>query len=503
MNIKQAKEQIQNTLRAYLSRDELGNYRIPAVRQRPVLMIGPPGIGKTQIMEQIASEENVGLVSYTITHHTRQSAIGLPFIEKRVYDGVEHTVTEYTMSEILGSVYDLMEKTGLREGILFLDEINCVSETLAPMMLQFLQCKTFGNQKLPEGWLIVAAGNPPEYNRSVRDFDVVTLDRVKHITVEEDFTVWKEYALRKGLHGAVVSYIDLKKENFYRIENSAEGMQFVTARGWEDLSEILYAYEALGIVPDMELAVQYLQMPSIARDFSNYYSLYTRYRQVYHIDDILHGQVPRVSVSEFRAAPFDEKLAVMGLLLSRLGEAARETRRQDSLTKALHEGLLCVRSRLPELPAESLRDLVAIRHTALRRAISAGREEREKKTLSQTEINRLEEYTKAVEDIPESEKQMDALRALFAEDTARRKSLSDETGLMFDSAFSFLEDAVGQSQELVLFVTEITAGYDTSWYVSEFGCDAYFRHNRELLCDVTRKNILDRLTGQESFSALQ
>ena len=121
MNIKQAKEQIRNTLRAYLSRDELGNYRIPAVRQRPVLLIGPPGIGKTQIMEQIAAEENVGLVSYTITHHTRQSAIGLPFIEKRIYDGTEHTVTEYTMSEILGSVYELMEKTGLREGILFLD----------------------------------------------------------------------------------------------------------------------------------------------------------------------------------------------------------------------------------------------------------------------------------------------------------------------------------------------------------------------------------------------
>ena len=89
------------------------------------------------------------------------------------------------MSEILSSVYRLMERTGLQEGILFLDEINCVSETLAPMMLQFLQCKTFGNQALPEGWLIVAAGNPPEYNKSVRDFDVVTLDRVKRIDVEE------------------------------------------------------------------------------------------------------------------------------------------------------------------------------------------------------------------------------------------------------------------------------------------------------------------------------
>ena len=49
MNIKQAKEQIRNTLRAYLDRDALGNPRIPAVRQRPVLLMGPPGIGKTQI----------------------------------------------------------------------------------------------------------------------------------------------------------------------------------------------------------------------------------------------------------------------------------------------------------------------------------------------------------------------------------------------------------------------------------------------------------------------
>ena len=496
MNIKQAKEQIRNTLRAYLSRDEMGNYRIPAVRQRPVLLIGPPGIGKTQIMEQIAAEENVGLVSYTITHHTRQSAIGLPFIEKRVYDGVEQTVTEYTMSEILGSVYELMEKTGLREGILFLDEINCVSETLAPMMLQFLQCKTFGNRKLPDGWLIVAAGNPPEYNRSVRDFDVVTLDRVKHITVEEDFAVWKEYALRKGLHGAVISYIDLKKENFYRIENSADGMQFVTARGWEDLSEILYAYEALGITPDTELAVQYVQMPSVARDFGNYYALYSKYRQVYHIDDILHGQVPKVSVSEFAAAPFDEKLAVMGLLLSRLGKAARETRRQDALTTALYDGLSAVRARLPEPPAESLRDVVSVRRATLKCAANAGQEDREQKTLRQAEINRLEEYIKAVDEIPESREQMDAVRTLFSEDTSRRESLADETGLMFDNAFRFLEDAVGPRHALVLFVTEITAGYDTSWYVGEFGCDAYFRHNRELLFDVTRQSILDKIIGK-------
>ena len=296
MNIKQAKQEIANTLKAYLKKDALGNYLIPPVRQRPVLLMGPPGIGKTQIMEQIAAEEGVGLVAYTITHHTRQSAIGLPFIEKRTYGGQEFSVTEYTMSEILASVYQLMERTGIREGILFLDEINCVSETLAPMMLQFLQCKTFGNQRLPEGWLIVAAGNPPEYNKSVRDFDVVTLDRVKRIDVTEDFAVWKEYAYRKGLHGAVISYLDIKKDNFYRIETTVDGLQFATARGWEDLSELILAYEQLGLRVDREVVGQYIQLPRIAKDFANYLELYYKYQKTYHVDDILKGTWQNITV---------------------------------------------------------------------------------------------------------------------------------------------------------------------------------------------------------------
>ena len=158
------------------------------------ILWGPPGVGKTQIMEQIARECEIGLVAYTITHHTRQSAVGLPFIEHKVYGGKEYSVTEYTMSEIVASIYEKIQESGLREGILFIDEINCVSETLAPAMLQFLQCKTFGTHKIPEGWIIVAAGNPPEYNKSVREFDVVTLDRIKKITVEPDLKVWKEYA---------------------------------------------------------------------------------------------------------------------------------------------------------------------------------------------------------------------------------------------------------------------------------------------------------------------
>lgn len=214
MNIEAAKTEIKRTLALYLEKDEMGNYLLPQVKQRPLFLVGPPGVGKTAIMEQVAAEEGVALVSYTITHHTRQSAVGLPFIKEREYDGKMYSTTEYTMSEIIASIYESIEQTGIREGILFLDEINCVSETLAPMMLQFLQEKKFGNFSVPKGWIIVTAGNPAGYNKSVREFDTVTLDRIRQITIEAEYSVWKNYAIKQGVHPAIMSFLEIKKENF-------------------------------------------------------------------------------------------------------------------------------------------------------------------------------------------------------------------------------------------------------------------------------------------------
>jgi len=507
MNIKQAKQEIQNTLQAYLAKDELGNYLIPTIRQRPVLLMGPPGIGKTQIMAQIAQETGVGLVAYTITHHTRQSAIGLPFIEKRTYGDQTFSVTEYTMSEILASVYELMEKTGLKEGILFLDEINCVSETLAPMMLQFLQCKTFGNQALPEGWLIVAAGNPPEYNKSVRDFDVVTLDRVKRIDVTEDFAVWKEYARRKGVHGAVVSYLDIKKEHFYRVETTVDGLQFATARGWEDLSEIIIAYEKLGLKVDRQVVGQYIQLPRIAKDFANYLELYYKYRRTYHVDDILQGTWEKITVSELRSAPFDEKLSVMGLILSRLAEASKNVRVQDELTTALHVALKFFKKKIgvdtvhgvAESPRVILEQMIGDRQTVMKAAKDAGQLDKDTRDLSMREINALTDYrSRLVDEDIVDEDAFEAVKGWFGAQVERRKTTAQECKDMMDNAFAFLEETFNQSQELVMFVTEITSGYDTSWFVEHFGCDAYFRHNRELLFDETQNRIREQIAAAKN-----
>lgn len=319
MNIKEAKQELLQTIQVYTRKDSNGHYLLPSVRQRPILLIGPPGIGKTAIMEQAARECGIGLVAYTITHHTRQSAVGLPVIVKKNFQGKEYSVTEYTMSEIIASVYEKIEETGCKEGILFIDEINCVSETLVPTMLQFLQNKTFGTHPVPSGWIIAAAGNPVEYNKSAREFDIVTLDRVKRIDIEPDLNVWKEYASAKGLHPSVLSYLSLKREHFYHIENTADRICFVTARGWEDLSAILYGYEDMHFAPDENLIRQYLQDEEIARDFGAYYQLYAKYRQDYRIPEILSGSLDESVVESLCTlaahAPTDERLTVAGLLL--------------------------------------------------------------------------------------------------------------------------------------------------------------------------------------------
>ena len=90
---------------------------------------------------------------------------------------------------------------------------------------------------------------------------------------------------------------------------------------------------------------------------------------------------------------------------------------------------------------------------------------------------------------------MDRVRQWFAGEVEARSAAAKTAGECFDNAFRFLEETFGQGQELVIFVTEITAGQDTSWFVENFGCDAYFRHNRELLFDDTRRRIREEIAA--------
>ena len=391
MNIHDAKNQIKNAVRAYMAKDDYGNNLIPQHKQRPVFLVGPPGIGKTAIMEQIASEFGIGLLSYSMTHHTRQSALGLPMIKQFEYDGEVYDISEYTMSEIIASIYETMQSTGIKNGILFLDEINCVSETLTPIMLQFLQYKVFGRHKVPDGWIVVTAGNPPEYNNSVREFDIATWDRLKRIDIEPEFEAWKEYAYQSGVHSAIISYLELKSKNFYKIETTANGKSFVTARGWDDLSQMIKVYEHKDIEVDRHLISQYIQNELIALDFADYYDIYSRYRRNYNISDILNGNInPKVKECAEKSKD-TEKIAVTQLLLDELIPEIIDAETDDNMMAELMDILKNNMLMIEKSATETLQSIIADKKNLYKNGLSS-------KSMHEEELNILIRLIKALEE---------------------------------------------------------------------------------------------------------
>ena len=440
MDIASAKQQIKNTVQIYLQKDALGHYRLPLVHQRPIFLLGAPGLGKTAIMQQVADEMGLGLVSYSMTHHTRQSALGLPVIVEKEYGGKRYQVSEYTMSEIIASVYARMEATGLKEGILFIDEINCVSETLAPTMLQFLQCKTFGNQAVPEGWIIVAAGNPPEYNKSVREFDMVTLDRVRCMQVEADLGVWKAYARSRHIHGAILSYLELRPKNFYRVEADVDGLQFVTARGWEDLSILMQTYEEMGLPVDETVVGEFLHHKDVAEDAAAYFDLYQKYKDDYGIPLILEGKIRSEVFARIYDAAFDERLSVVNLLLDGLQNLFRSYGREKAKTD---------------------RDFAALKE--YRNSEGAKKEVFEEK------------------------------KAAFDIQRKTLETIEEKTAAALEHAFDFMEQAFEGGQEMVVFVTDLATVAESARFLAEHNCDRYLQYNQELLIGSKRAELLAEL----------
>ena len=484
MNIRDAKQQIKNAMQAYFTCDEYGNFKIPPEEQRPVFLVGPPGIGKTAIMKQIADEMSVGLVTYSMTHHTRQSALGLPLIVKKNYGGKEVSATEYTMSEIISSVYDMIENAEAKRGILFLDEINCVSETLTPTMLQFLQYKTFGAHKVPEGWIVVTAGNPPEYNRSVREFDVVTYDRLKRIDVEPDYSAWKEYALKRGVHPAVLTYLDAKKDHFYKVESDVDGKRFVTARGWVDLSDMIYLYEENGIAVDKMLTVQYLQDVEIAEDFATYYDIFNKYKSDYKIELILAGKTPKDIILRAKDAPFDEKLSIIGMLLDSVGGEMRDVIRREDMISSLLADLKEVKNGT-EISEVIEKEKTSMHRDELRGIITA-----ERRRMYDSVLAFLVKHEKEESEFAAIKENYDLL-------VSEMKDKAAETSLKLENLFTFAENCWENGPEMLIIVTELTISHYASRFISRYGSDSYYSHSDELMFYERNTEIIKQLEQME------
>ena len=417
-------------------------------------------------MEQIASEMGVALLSYSMTHHTRQYALGLPFIVHKSYQGgaVEYDVSEYTMSEIISAIYNMMEETGLKEGILFLDEINCVSKTLAPVMLQFLQYKVFGRHHVPAGWVVVTAGNSPEYNNSVREFDIVTWDRLKRIDVDPDFCVWKEYAVNAGVHPAVPTYLENKPMHFYQVQTGVEGKEFVTAHGWEDLSRMMRLYELRDMTVDKLLIGQYLQDKKIAASFAQYYDLFRKYRSDYQIDEILGGKAIDSIRQRALAAKFDERLTLVGLMLDTLHLDVQQAMDQDAVVTQLMTEIKNLRlhiSNTGKTPAEAMLSLVEKKRKSLQSGKKSGAMSADQQRILRKLMQCLSEEADMLNGISAVEA-LPVLKKDFDVQSKALKKQAETVSRRMDNMFVFSESVFGEGQELLIIVTELTANKGTA-----------------------------------------
>ena len=506
MNIKQAKEQIKKTMQVYFAKDADGHYDLDVNMQRPVFLMGPPGIGKTAIMQQIANELEVGLVTYSMTHHTRQSALGLPFIVEKEFGGQTYHIAEYTMSEIVAAVYKEIEEHGHQEGILFLDEMNCVSETLAPAMLQFLQYKIFGSHQIPKGWLVVTAGNPPEYNKSVREFDLVTWDRLKRMDVEPDIKAWKEYARERQVHPAIMTYLELHPEHFYHIERTMDGQDFVTARGWEDLSVILQKYEKYELEVDETLFGQYLQCKQIAEEFAIYYDLYNKYQSDYQIDQILAGTVSEAILDRAKNAPFDERVTLTGMVCAAIKQKLTQTMESEEQMLALRDWLKVQKEELLSETGDSEKDLIAngvahaedLANQYQRKLDTARLTKREQRILRgkvqcfYNVINQLKVLC-----IHEKQAQFDAVMQMYKSQISAMKERAERDGAELSCVFAFVHQAFGNGTEMLLLLSELTEDAAAARFIARYGCEAYYQFSNDLMVQERQNQILAALLEED------
>lgn len=486
MNILEAKEQIKKTIHIYLKKDTYGEYRIPVSKQRPVFLIGAPGIGKTAIIEQIAQEMDIALVAYSMTHHTRQSALGLPFFEDREYAGKSFKISGYTMSEIIATIYETMERSKKTQGILFLDEINCVSETLTPSMLQFLQYKTFGRHQIPEGWVVITAGNPPEYNRSVHDFDIVTLDRLKLLQVEPDYETWKAYAVNRGIHQSILSFLDMNRNYFYSVKQTASGKEYITARGWEDLSHAITLYEESGFEVDETMIGGYIHHASCIQAFSDYYHLYISYQQKYHIREILAGAVTAEIVEEASGMAWEEQFMVLSILISTITGAMKKNTETDD---NLHRLLMILKEKKQEIAGEKTEGRRRI-FTELAAGLETEyRQSEQAYVVSETGRTRYHFLQTALQKLA---KVPDEYEAVYQSLVNELKADITDIRERLHHMFGYIEAAFG-SRALYVLMNRLTEDRAAYTFIEKNGCEDYEKHRDLLMLTDKRQDILNRI----------
>lgn len=197
------------------------------------MLHGRPGVGKTQIVQQLADEIGARLFDLRLTTIEPQDLRGLPF-----YDHDAQKTVWYRPDD-LPSDPDT-------PAVLFLDELTAASPFLQPTVYGLLQERRVGQHRLPDSAFVVAAGNTVEDGAIAYEMGTGLSDRLVHMVVVADPTDWIDnFAIPRGLHPAVISFLRSRPDFLETTDEAlARGnMIAATPRSWERVSQIMTAVE--------------------------------------------------------------------------------------------------------------------------------------------------------------------------------------------------------------------------------------------------------------------
>ena len=262
-----------------------------------------------------------------------------------------------------------------------------------------------------------------------------------------------------------------------------DGRRFVTPRGWEDLSRLILVYEKIGKKVDREVVVQYLQYPEIAKDFANYLLIYEKYQKDYQVKEILSGQVKEAVYDKISRAAFDERLSLTGLLLSRLGTVFWEVLMQEEVMERLMKILRGFREMEGEDGEKRVSDLIEQTQKEWeglkKQEILSKKEDLTYRKISE----KLEAYQQVIygREGKDADAVWEVLQEEFGKDSDAFEDEFSRAGRMLECGFDFMEAAFGDSQEMVIWITELNTNPSCVQFLREYVCERYYEYNRKLM----------------------
>lgn len=197
---------------------------------RPVFGLGKGGIGKTESIESLAKELEIGYVDIRLLLYSETDLKGIPFPNE------DHTTAVWLQNDVLPTV----ERNG-EKGILVLDEITSCSRSLRTAAYQLLNERRLGQYVLPSGWLIVCLGNGEQDGGDFEGMEANFVNRCSLFNVTHDDAAWRSWASHHGVNPLVTAYIQWKPSDLhtYKDNGDYDCMLFASPRSWVAVSNIL------------------------------------------------------------------------------------------------------------------------------------------------------------------------------------------------------------------------------------------------------------------------